>query len=100
MKCPRCWTEKAYVRPVGTAKSALLSCLLLVPMKCHHCYHKFTILWFFTIGKQVHPPVLRIAPISREAGPTLAARHLAATRQRALEPLPAEQRPRGRADAA
>jgi hypothetical protein len=100
MKCPRCWTEKAYVRPVGRAKSTLLSCLMLVPMKCRHCYHTFTILWFFTIGKQVNPPVLRIAPISREAGPTLAARHFAATRQRALGPLPTEQKPRGRADAA
>jgi hypothetical protein len=100
MKCPRCWTEKAYVRPVGTVKSALLACLLLVPMKCRHCYHKFTILWFFTIGKQVRPPVLRIAPISREAGPTLAARHYAATRQRAAGQLPTEQGPRRRADAA
>jgi hypothetical protein len=100
MKCPRCWTEKAYVRPVGTVKSALLACLLLVPMKCQHCYHKFTILRLFTIGKQVRPPRLRIAPISREAGPTLAARHYAAMRKRAAGHLAAEQEPRRRADAA
>jgi hypothetical protein len=100
MKCPRCWTEKAYVRPVGTMKSVLLTCLFLVPMKCRHCYHKFTIPWLFTIGKQIQAPVLRIAPISREAGPTLAARHFAATRKRAAGHLPAEQEDRRSADAA
>jgi hypothetical protein len=100
MKCPRCWTEKAYVRPVGTMKSALLTCLLLVPMKCRHCYHKFTISWLFTIGKQIHAPVLRIAPISRDAGPTVAARHYAATRQRGAGHLLAEKEQRRRADAA
>jgi len=100
MKCPRCWTEKAYIRPVGTVKSLILGCLLLVPMKCKHCYHKFTIPWLFTIGKQVRPPVLRIAPISREVRPTLAARHYAATRQRASGHVPADQEPRRRAKAA
>ncbi len=100
MKCPRCWTEKAYVRPVGTLKSALLGYLLLVPMKCQHCYHKFTILRFLTIGKQIRRPVLRIAPISREAGPTIAARHYAATRQHAAKHLATEHEPRRRAEAA
>jgi hypothetical protein len=42
-------------------------------MKCHHCYHKFVVPWLLTLGKQVTPPRLRIAPISREAGPSLAA---------------------------
>ncbi len=100
MKCPRCWTEKAYVRPVGTVKGALLACLLLVPMKCQHCYHRFTIFRFFTVGKQVRPPMLRIAPISREAGPPIAARHTAAARQHAAEPSAAEHDPRRTADAA
>ena len=100
MKCPRCWTEKAYVRPVGTLKGALLSCLLLFPMKCRHCYHKFTVHWLSTIGKQIHAPVLRIAPITRDAGPTLAARHYAATRRNAAGGVPREQEVRRRADAA
>ena len=100
MKCPRCWTEKAYVRPVSRVKGALLACLLLVPMKCKHCYHKFTVFWFLTIGKQIEPPVLRIAPISRDAGPTIAARHYAATRQGTPGRLPTRLEPRRRADAA
>ena len=59
MKCPRCWAEKAYVRKVGGLKGFLLDCLLLVPLKCHHCYHKFTVSWFATIGRRIHPPKLR-----------------------------------------
>ena len=98
---PSLLDREGYVRPVGTMKSALLTCLLLVPMKCRHCYHKFTVFWLFTIGKQIHgPPVLRIAPISRDAGPTVAARHYAATRRRGAGHLPAEKEQRRRADAA
>lgn len=57
MKCPRCWAEKAYAHPAGGWKGILLDCLLLTRMKCQHCYHKFVISWFFTIGKQVTPPL-------------------------------------------
>jgi hypothetical protein len=73
MKCPRCWTDKGYLRRVSWWKQLALICLLLRPMKCHHCYHKFVVPWLLTLGKQVTPPRLRIAPISREAGPSLAA---------------------------
>lgn len=59
MKCPRCWAEKAYVHPMEGWKGVLLDCLLLMRMKCRHCYHKFIISWFFTIGKQVTPPPSR-----------------------------------------
>jgi hypothetical protein len=99
MKCPRCWTEKAFVRPVSVWKDALLSCLFMVPMKCQHCYHKFTVPWLFTIGKQIRPPVLRIAPASRDAGPSFAARHYAARRRAAVD-LPSGQEGPRRADAA
>ncbi len=61
-----------------------LACLLLVPLKCHHCYHRFTVLWFMTWGKQITPPILRIAPVTREAGPSYAAQHHAAQRARML----------------
>lgn len=66
MKCPRCWAEKAYAHPMGGWKGVLLDCLLLTRMKCHHCYHKFVIPWFFTLGKQVTPPAR--SPSSRSGG--------------------------------
>jgi hypothetical protein len=100
MKCPRCWAEKAYVRPASPWKRLLLNCVLLVPMKCQHCYHKFTVSWFSTIGKQIEPPVLRIAPVTRGARPSYAARHYAATQNRGPAGEPGgQERPR-RADAA
>ena len=52
MKCPYCWAEKAYVRKAKGWKDALLYCLLLRPMRCHHCYHRFVVPWFSTLGKQ------------------------------------------------
>ena len=42
-----------------------MACLLLRPMKCHHCYHRFTVSWFLTIGKRVRAPTLRIAATNR-----------------------------------
>jgi hypothetical protein len=53
---------------------------LLVPMKCQHCYHKFSVSWFSTIGKPIRAPMLRIAPMTRGTRPSYAARHYAATR--------------------
>jgi hypothetical protein len=91
MKCPRCWSDKAYVRSTSAWQQVLMSCLLLVPMKCRHCYHKFTVFWLFTLGKQVRAPTLRIAPASREAGPSYAARHYAATHRRAATALSGEE---------
>ena len=78
MKCPVCWAEKAYIRRVNGWKGIALACLLIVPMKCHHCYHKFHVSWFTTLGKSITPPPLRIAPISRSRRPSHAARHVAA----------------------
>ncbi len=59
MKCPVCWAEKAYVRKVEGLRGLLHHLALLVPMKCHHCYHKFTVSWFATIGQTIHPPKIR-----------------------------------------
>lgn len=53
MKCPHCWTEKAYLREVKGWKGVFLAWLLLVPMQCHHCYHEFTVFWIWTLGKQI-----------------------------------------------
>ena len=73
MKCPRCWAPKAYVRQVTPGKRLLLSCLLLVPLKCRHCYHKFVVLWFSTIGHDTrHPTRWRLDPSHRAVRPTRA----------------------------
>ena len=82
MKCPACWTEKAYQRKPKGWKEFLLGFLLIVPMKCHHCYHRFQISWFATLGKQITPPSPRANSGSRDPGPSHAARHYAATRAR------------------
>jgi len=36
-----------------------MASLLLVPMKCQHCYHKFNIFLPFAIGKKLNPPTLK-----------------------------------------
>ncbi|KKK82337.1 hypothetical protein LCGC14_2804420, partial [marine sediment metagenome] len=56
MKCPACWTEKAYRRQVKGRKGTILRCLLIVPMRCRHCYHEFCVPWILTIGKKTTPP--------------------------------------------
>jgi hypothetical protein len=56
MKCPKCWTEKAYRYESKDWKSKLLRWLTAVPMKCHHCYHKFHTPWLLTLGQQMLPP--------------------------------------------
>ena len=68
MKCPRCWAQKAYLRPAHGWKTALLSCLLFRSMKCHHCYHKFHVHWLLTLGKRVEPPILRVTRTSQPTG--------------------------------
>ena len=56
MKCPQCWSEKAYLQPVAGWRRNILSMLLFVPLKCHHCYHTFTVTWFSTLGQTLEPP--------------------------------------------
>ncbi|MGQ9574451.1 MAG: hypothetical protein ACUVUC_03970 [Thermoguttaceae bacterium] len=92
MKCPRCWTQKAYVRRIAGWKGVVLACLLLRPMRCHHCYHKFVVPWFMTWGRQVSPPRLRIAPASHPARPPHRLRRRLPLRRRGLaqEGLPDE----------
>jgi len=80
MKCPCCWAEKVTFRQVKRWKRILLACLLLRPMKCNHCYHRFVASWFLTIGKEYKRPSLRVAPGSRPSGTASAAEHLAAAR--------------------
>lgn len=85
MKCPKCWTEKVGTRQVKGWKRVLLTCLLLRPMKCYHCYHKFVSFWLLTIGRSLYYPTLRIAPDSRTSSNSTdevacAAQHLAAAR--------------------
>lgn len=46
MMCPKCWTEKVHRHDRKEWPAPLLACLSLVPMKCHHCYHKFYASWF------------------------------------------------------
>lgn len=79
MKCPRCWAEKAYIREIPAVKGFFLGLLLLEPMKCHHCYHKFVVPWFSTWGKTVRPPAKRAAP-RPETRRSYAAQQLAARR--------------------
>ena len=79
MKCPQCWAEKAYRRKVTGRKGLLYSLLLLEPMKCHHCFHKFVVTWFQTIGKQVEPPPTRIVRAGGTKRPSYAAQYLAAS---------------------
>lgn len=59
MKCPVCWAEKAYYRQPSGWKDSLLRCSLMVPLKCHHCFHKFYVPWFLTWGKILTPPTTR-----------------------------------------
>jgi hypothetical protein len=56
MKCRACWSDKAYVRQVPGWRGALMSWVGIVPLKCHHCYHRFTLPFLLTIGKELTPP--------------------------------------------
>lgn len=82
MKCPRCWSEKAYTHRATGWRRLVLPCLLLVPMKCHHCYEEFTVPWFSTFGKRVTPPTLRAVRSAAPVRQSYAARHYAASQQR------------------
>ncbi|MBN2477535.1 MAG: hypothetical protein JXB62_23210 [Pirellulales bacterium] len=101
MKCPRCWAEKVHVRPIKPWKSTLLACVLLRPLKCHHCYHKFVGFWFLLPRKKSRPPVLRVLTSSRTSGSDSATTHLAAMRTgRRRGERPGGHRRSTRADAA
>lgn len=50
MKCPNCWSPKLKVGKVGLVHKFLATCLLMVPLNCCHCFHRFhvpllTYLW-------------------------------------------------------
>jgi hypothetical protein len=55
MKCRACWTDKAYERPATTWREIAMTWLGFVPLKCQHCYHKFSVLRVLTIGQQLTP---------------------------------------------
>ena len=55
LTCPRCWTEKVYLREVKGWKRVLLASALLRPVQCHHCYHNFLVHWFSTLFKRIKP---------------------------------------------
>jgi hypothetical protein len=59
MKCPACWSDKAYLRKADGFKAAVLKSCGLLPLKCQHCYHKCWTPWFMAWGKTLHPPVLK-----------------------------------------
>ena len=63
MKCRACWADKAYIREVAGWRGVVCSWLGLVPLKCHHCYHKFSLPWFMTIGKRLTPPAMKLGPV-------------------------------------
>jgi hypothetical protein len=78
MKCPVCWSNKAYYRQPRGWIDRLPRLLLLVPLKCHHCFHKFHVPWFLTWGKELEPPVMRQAS-DAPTRPSVAQRHFATT---------------------
>jgi hypothetical protein len=86
MKCPVCWADKAYVRRESGWKDWILRCLLIVPMQCRHCFHRFWLPWFLTWGKEITPP-LRIAPVTRVTGTSQAAEYYAARRVKPVRRL-------------
>jgi hypothetical protein len=69
MKCNACSSDQAFVRVERGWKKLLLRCLALVPLKCQHCYHKFSVPWLLTLGKVVTPPALRVAQGTHVIGP-------------------------------
>lgn len=55
MKCRACWSDKAYLREDNSWKACFYSYLGLLPVKCHHCFHKAWVPWFATWGQQTKP---------------------------------------------
>lgn len=58
MKCPVCWAEKAYRHEAKSKMVRMLAAFRIVmPMKCHHCYHFFSVPWLRTLGQQMQQPL-------------------------------------------
>ena len=55
MKCPSCWSDKAYRRK-SKRSSLWMAALGIVTLRCQHCYHEFSRPIFMTIGQQVDAP--------------------------------------------
>ena len=88
MKCPACWSEKAYLRNSSGIHGLLVDLFLLSPLKCHHCYHKFSVLWFMTLGKEIHPPkLIRLAPETGRPRPSIAASSVRSIKTSSDEPM-------------
>ena len=66
MKCPECWAEKAYRRNEKGPWAGLLRCLLFVPLRCRHCYHKFWVHRLLTLGQVLEAPAKAHAAASPE----------------------------------
>jgi hypothetical protein len=98
MRCPHCWSERTHVRHVGMGKRILLGLCLLTPVRCEHCYHKFVVPWFSTIGRHVERPAQRQAThVHPPTHPSLAAtRRTAHSASHGPAAPPAPQRPRPR----
>ncbi len=58
MKCPKCWEHTTQVRAVHPFSGLLFKCLLVVPMRCLHCCHKFHVSLFHSPS----PPQVRSQP--------------------------------------
>ena len=90
MKCPTCWAEKAFRRPIRTFTDRLLQCLTLVPMRCHHCYHRFRVSRLLTLGQLTDPPPKlprwKSLDESRDESLDESQPHAASTRRPAAEP--------------
>jgi len=91
MKCPVCWSNKAYYRQPRGWTDRLPSLLLLVPLKCHHCFHKFHVPWFLTWGQDLEPPVTR-RPSDAPTRPSVAQKHFANTTASDRSPEPIGRR--------
>jgi hypothetical protein len=72
-----------YLREVSGWKKCVLSLLLIRPLKCHHCYHKFHLPWLLTLGERLTPPPSKRTAVVPPASHSYAARYAAAMQHRA-----------------
>lgn len=80
MKCRFCWATKAYRRKnLRGWERILTTCLMLVPLRCHHCYQKFYAPWFLVWGVDVEPPEREDSPYRAKTLSLAARRHLVPT---------------------
>ena len=89
MKCRFCWASKAYRRTnVRGWERILTACLLLVPVRCHHCYQKFYVPWFVTWGVDIEAPPRPETPYEAKQLSLAARRQMAGDSQDGI-PAPA-----------